>query len=756
MPDVTPDPNQQQQPPVTPSPDSQPTAQDPNAAPQVTMPAGAPPNLGQAPTQMPKLAQQPQPDKPHIMSRVFDGILKTMIGGPVMYTDPNGVRREAPQSRGAMGKAIVAAALAGLMTPTQYREGAFGTKVEDFGATAGGAAQAGKGVIDAARNQPQQLSDEEQTKRLQTMLNTTNLAKNMFASTLQKHASLEAMVDSSKPLYDSIQSYEKNRVNDQPQALIQGDLSHEDALDKLKGHTQDWTAIVTGTRSVLNQETGETEEHPVYAIVNPHVRVPLNEETVKLYSTVNPTYRGAWEATNGKVEVPLNMAVSAQNLVNEAHVLQSFADSKGLKEAFPNVGKANIAAIMSGPNGKQLAEAMDATRDAIAAGAPTFQTLNALQSAPGGRQVLNALGLDPDAVGQYVRNETNKAISAQALAKEGGVGDKAPAPQVQIDATKKALAQLPPDDQAALQGDFNPNGTTVGELKHINDKIQQVRQDNKRDAIKQGDPVELQKQATNMIEGDLSSVKDLMTARSNVRTQFNNMLQDEARKRGLDPTKYTFESQLAKADMYKDFSGTSTKTGAQLLSFNTLMGHIGEAIDANENWVRSGSPLLNKPIAWLEQNAANDQEYQRFKNGVIAPAKEYMNFLNQNHAEHESDIKALEGVLNENVTPESALTALRSFASTADIRAANFGRKYIQTVGTTYPGLITPQSADTLKRLGVKSQAAPLSVALPRGWQNGQASPLKSAPKAVQQKLFDAASGNPQIAVELARQNGWQ
>ena len=70
----------------------------------------------------------------------------------------------------------------------------------------------------------------------------------------------------------------------------------------------------------------------------------------------------------------------------------------------------------------------------------------------------------------------------------------------------------------------------------------------------------MQLKATNMIEGDLSSVKDLMTARSSVRTQFNNMLQDEARKRGLDPTKYTFESQLCFQDMYKD-SGTSTKTG---------------------------------------------------------------------------------------------------------------------------------------------------------------------------------------------------
>src|SRR5208282_6786982 len=52
---------------------------------------------------------QPQQPQPHPMSRVFDGILKTMTGGPVMYTAPDGSRKEAPQTRGAMGKAIVAA-----------------------------------------------------------------------------------------------------------------------------------------------------------------------------------------------------------------------------------------------------------------------------------------------------------------------------------------------------------------------------------------------------------------------------------------------------------------------------------------------------------------------------------------------------------------------------------------------------------------------------------------------------------------------
>src|SRR5208337_2547300 len=166
----------------------------------------------------PPPAAQTQQPKPHPISRIFDGILKTMTGGPVTYIDANGQKQVAPQSRGTMAKSIVAAALAGLMTPTQYREGAFGTKVEDFGATAAGAAQAGKGVMDAMRNKPQQMSDDEQARKLMVLTSNANNVRNMAASTMQQHQSLQAMVDSSKPLMDSIQAYEKTRVdNNQPQ-----------------------------------------------------------------------------------------------------------------------------------------------------------------------------------------------------------------------------------------------------------------------------------------------------------------------------------------------------------------------------------------------------------------------------------------------------------------------------------------------------------------------------------------------------------
>lgn len=700
-------------------------------------------------------SQQQQP-KPHPMSRIFDGILKSMTGGPVMYTAPDGTRKEAPQSRGAMGKAIVAAALAGLMTPTQYREGAFGSKVEDFGATAGGAAAAGKGVMDTFRNKPQQLSDEEQTKRLQTMMNTTNLATTMAASTLQQHNALDAMVKSSTPLLDSIKDYEKNRVDNQPQALIQSDMTHEEALAKLKGHTQEWTAVLSGTKATLNPETGQTEEHPVYSVVNPHVKVPLSEEAVKLYSTVNPTYKGAWEATNGKVEVPLNMAVAAQNLVNESHVLQSFANSAEMKSAFPKVKPANIASVIGGPDGKRVAQALDATRDAIAAGAPAYQTLNALQSAPGGRTLMEALGLDPGAVKDYVQTQSNEAIRQQALAKEGGVGDKAPVSAAQQKTLQTAINQVEdPTERQTLSALIPPDRPlTMGEFQKVGNELRQTVQRLHEDKLKTGDPAVLQSEAESMLNGNVSNPKDLATIRSGgARMLIDSLLQKGAEARGLNPVNHTFATQEAKARSFAEYSDPQSKIGAQLSSFDTLMRHTAEGLDANEKWVRSSSPLVNEKLNWLAENATNDQDYQTFRDTIIAPAKEYMNFLNQNRAEHESDIRAMDGILGKDATAKTALTALKVITQTADARAAGLGQKYLNTVKNNYSGLISPTALQVMQRFGIKSQAGPLSVELPRGWQGNSASPLTPQAK---QAYWEASGHNAQYATELAKENGWR
>ena len=704
----------------------------------------------------PPPAQTQQP-KPHPMSRIFDGILKTMTGGPVTYLDANGKQQVAQQSRGAMGKAIVAAALAGLMTPTQYREGAFGSRVEDFGATAGGAAAAGKGVMEAYRNKPQQLSDEAQAKALQTLMNTTNLATTMAASTMQQHKALKDMVDDSAPLYASVLEYEKIRDSQQqPQALIQDDLTHEEALAKIKGHTPEWTAILKGTRSQLDPETGKTEEHPVYAVVNTHAKIPLSEEAVKLYSTVNPTYKGAWEATNGHVEVPMNMAVAAQNLVNESHVLQAFANSDEMKSAFPKVKPANIASVIGGPDGKRVTQALDATRDAIAAGAPAYQKLNALQQAPGGLTLMTALGLDPGQVNEYVKDQTNKAIRENALAKEGGVGDKAPVSDAQQKTLQSAINQVSdPDEKASLTAMIPPDRPlTMGEFQKVGNELRQTVQRLHEEKLRTGDPAVLQSEADSMLNGNVSNPKDLATIRSGgARLVLDSLLQKGAEARGLNPVNHTFATQEAKARTYAEYSDPQSKIGAQLSSFDTLMRHTAEGLDANEKWVRSGSPLINEKLNWLAENATNDQDYQTFRDTIIAPAKEYMNFLNQNRAEHESDIKAMDGVLGPNATAKSALTALKVITQTADARAAGLGQKYLNTVKANYEGLVSPTALQVMQKFGIKSQSGPLSVQMPRGWQGNAASPLTPQAK---QAFWEASGHNVQYATDLAKENGWK
>jgi hypothetical protein len=764
MPDVTPDPNQQQQQQQpTPSPDQQPTAQNPDAAPQVNMPAGAPPSLGQSQPQMPMLAKQPEQNQPHPVSRIFDGILKTMTGGPVTYIDANGQKQVAPQSRGTMAKSIVAAALAGLLTPTQYREGAFGSKVEDFGATAAGAAQAGKGVMEAARNRPQQMSDDEQARRLMAITSNANLIKNMSASTLQGHAALQSMVDSSAPLLSSVKEYEKTRTANQPSALIGENLSKEEAEAKMNGHFTEWKAIPTGTESVLNPQTHQTEEHPVYSIVNPNVNVPLNEEAVNILASVNPSFKGAWQATNGKVEVPLSIAVSTQHLVNEAHVVQAFADSPELQSAFPGMKQANVAAALRGPNGKSLATALDATRDAIAAGSPTYLTLNALRTAPNGGVLLNALGLSPDAVNSYIQKQSNAAKAADKLAAEGGIGDKAPAPPQMVSAVIAEAKKLPPEDANAILAGINPQGMTVGELEKLKDKVLTTVQQNKVEDFNKlketGDPVQAAKTASNIIEGDVDSLVHSTTLRGQSRQVTLNAIHDEAVKRGLDPVNYSEQALEAKGNMMRDFmSNKKGSTGSQLSSFDAFLGHEGAALDTldklkNKTLGLSNSPVWNTAMDSVGKQLTNDPDWKAFKTSLLPVQNEINNFLSGGFAVQAHEQALMQQVLDPHETPSRVDSALRQLAETADIRLGAMGRRYLDVMGTTYSHLISDDAQRTLRRVGIQSKAVPLSVSLPKGWKNGQGQPLTNP--TIAKSFVQAAGGNNTRAAEIAKDNGW-
>jgi hypothetical protein len=104
---------------------------------------------------------------------------------------------------------------------------------------------------------------------------------------------------------------------------------------------------------------------------------------------------------------------------------------------------------------------------------------------------------------------------------------------------------------------------------------------------------------------------------------------------------------------------------------------------------------------------------------------------------------------------------LQTWARTADDRAKALGETYRDTVGTTFPGLVSKATVDSLAKLGVKSQAAPLSGTLPRAqtWvANLQPQTISlSTPQgqAIAQRFKDAAGGDSSKAKEMALEHGY-
>jgi hypothetical protein len=116
-----------------------------------------------------------------------------MTGGPVRIVGPNGDIQEVPQSRTTMGKSIVAAALAGLMTPSHYRETPYGP-VRDYSADMAGAAQAGQNAYAKPQQRAQAQSNLQQTRKLFTLQNNVKLVQQAAAMAHQQHAVLDDVV----------------------------------------------------------------------------------------------------------------------------------------------------------------------------------------------------------------------------------------------------------------------------------------------------------------------------------------------------------------------------------------------------------------------------------------------------------------------------------------------------------------------------------------------------------------------------------
>src|SRR6266568_3133492 len=271
------------------------------------------PNISPVAPVTPTLAPQASPTPPHHnpLGGIMDSILKRSTGGDVYVTNPDGTRTLAPQSRGTLGRTLIAATLAGLLSKDEYRQTPYGD-VRNFAGSAANAAEASQNVVGQMRAKPQQVSDNQEaakTRQLMTLQANANLHKTMIASAMQDHKALVDLIESSKPLLNDVNEYETNRTSGQDTARLGQHLSLKDAQAKLTGAYLKWTALPDGTESVLNPVTGKVEDNPTYTVVNPNAKVKLSSEAADVFALTNPAYDNLHGVVGGDVTVPLSLAI---------------------------------------------------------------------------------------------------------------------------------------------------------------------------------------------------------------------------------------------------------------------------------------------------------------------------------------------------------------------------------------------------------------------------------------------------------------
>jgi hypothetical protein len=340
-------------------------------------------------------------------------------------------------------------------------------------------------------------------------------------------------------------------------------------------------------------------------------------------------------------------------------------------------------------------------------------------------KLMNLMGVTPDDVRDFENQKAKEAAEAKNVKSN----------PAQLDAQKRSdMLMKDPITSATVESIIAAHDKPAGGITVPEDRYRQAvaydAQVVKQAGLKAGSEAankakedanepEMKTLAKNIVSGDLAKLSDVTTYRKDQRAALSIALHDEAVAEGKDPRDWSATALETKASMWKDYK--EGKTSNNIQAFDAFLGHAGDAMEQNEDWRRTNSPLINKPLNWLAKNATNDEHYEAFTDALEPVRKEFMSFLNANRAEHVEDIRTMQTVLNDAKTPAEIETALKQLGRSADIRLRSVGTKWRNTIHSEFPNLISDDGMRTLQRMGVR---------------DGNGNPSTSAAKA-----FKAADG---------------
>jgi hypothetical protein len=692
-----------------------------------------------------------------------------------------------------MGQLLVTGVLSGMMAKNTYRQGAYGP-VLDRQAGASDAFAAGQKTGQDWRQAPQKLSDDMMARKLSTVAANVQAAHNYASMTQAQFAAqkegteAEAAQDAlwqktadqnKDTILASADEHDKSRQTGDPSAyLTRGQTFDELMNSPFKQNMTSQLMVQDGLRPQYDEHLGRTKMVPTYSVLNPDVKVKLNEDTVNRIAKFNPSFgNDLFKNTAGSVSLGLNQLATlthqASSITHAEGLLQSLSDSKD--DLASKLGiKGNIEdrlAEAARKNPTTVLKSLQDFENGQAHGGNTADQLQRILQSDGGDSIFAALGTDRDKVKDFIESYNNRILSARKLAEQGGMGEKAPAAATQTNALVNSIKNNPnleASDKTNLLADVptaDKDGSvhmTQGQVEKLTARLDSTVASNKgiaeKKALDQGDPSVMSKIANNVLAGDVNDVAKLASYRGNARMNAMDAIHDEAAKRGLDTTKFDEASLQNKTNTVNDFGGNKKgSSGAQIASFNAFIGHTAAAVDAEKRLADktiglTRQPLINEAMDQIGKQITNDPDWTAYKTALLPVQNEISNFLAAGYATKEEDSRLMKQAIDPHETPARITAALRQLAETGDVRLAAMGQRYLDTMDTPYTKLLSPDSRNTFKRLGIDSKADKLSQDAPKGWNGTNFSPITPE---ITKKFFTLASGDPQRAASLAKLNGW-
>lgn len=697
---------------------------------------------------------------PSLHQRIFDGVLKTLAGGD-NYVDRPGSdgstqRVKVPQSRTSMSRSIVAGAMAGMFTPSSYRDTPYGP-VRDYSASASNAFKAGQGKRQELSAEAQRQQDDLDAHRMKNFENNAKMIQQATAMTVQKHSVLDpvAKANQSGIIAAAKEADARRDINDpnDPEIFYGQGLQADQATGMLtakdgKHKISDTNVVIDGTVDVMNSQTGQMEAHPTYAILNPKAHLKLTKDQSDELAKYNTGFKNAYDLTGGNLNLTAQDYTRATHLGNSLRISDDFFNrliknpdlkSLGLKPADLK------AAYAKDPKG--LAAAIDAATDAMSKSDLPYKVIQEVGHSPNGAKLLNLLGDGAaDKLMKYANDEELSQVAAHKEAENKGIfagkGITSVAAAERMIADPTASDELKEQAKKFLEIDAAHRGTVTG---------------SQTKARANANLGSIEAVAKNIITGDLANIADVVSRSGTEKQAMVTTLHTQAVARGLDPNDYSTTALKAKSETWEDYHSTKNAktTRSQLNSFDTFLTHAADAYSAAETLKHKtlagfSVPMFNIPMNVLADKVSGDLDVKRFKDSLVPPGKEFMGFLNAGRAEHEADIQAMDKVLNPNSSPDQILQAMRDLATSADARTSALGKTYLATMATTFPELLSQDGKATLQKLvGPKAASLRLSTRLPQG--NDQ---VLSDP-AIRKQFLDMAQGDPVLATKYARSNGW-